>query len=167
VLLDPLFDAVARDGREEVDEEHALQVVHLVLDDARLHARGLEVEGLAVLVHRLDGDGLAALDVGEDAGQGETSFLVQDRAAAARDDGVDQRAGAARAVVHDQEAIGNAHLRRGQPDASLVVHGLDHVADHPAKLRRDVTHVRGLAPEHRVAVEPDFEQCHLRGPPRS
>src|SRR5574342_226361 len=106
-------------------------MVHFVLNDPRLHARGLEVEGLAVLVRRLDGDGLAALDIGEDAGQGETSFLVYDGPAATRDDGVDQRAGPALAVVHDEEAMEEAHLRRSQPDANLVVHGLDHVGNYP------------------------------------
>src|SRR5712691_12548416 len=67
VLLDLLLDAVARHGREVVDEEHAVQVIHLVLDDAREETLGLEVDGFAVLVRGLDGDPLAALDVPEDA----------------------------------------------------------------------------------------------------
>src|SRR6266852_5739259 len=167
VLLDLLRDAVARHGREVVDEEHAIQVIHLVLDDAREETLGLEVYGLAVLVRGLDGDPLAALDVPEDAGQRETSLLVDHGSASTGDDGIDEGARAALAVVHDEQTIGDAHLRRGQPDADLVVHRLDHVADQPAELGRDLAHVRGFAPQRAVAVEPDVEQCHWVRSPNS
>src|SRR5229473_6006948 len=137
VLLDLLLDAVARHGREVVDEEHAVQVIHLVLDDAREETLGLEVYGLAVLVRGLDGDPLAALDVPEDAGQRETSLLVDHGSASTGDDGIDEGARAALAVVHDEQTIGDAHLRRG------------------------------FAPQRAVAVEPDVEQCHWVRSPNS
>src|SRR5262249_14835989 len=76
VLLDPLLDPVTRQRREMIDEEDPVEMVHLVLDDARLHARGLEVDGLAILVGGVHRDGLAALDVGVDPGKGKTAFLV-------------------------------------------------------------------------------------------
>src|SRR5882762_10300783 len=128
VLLDLLLDAVARHGREVVDEEHAVQVIHLVLDDAREETLGFEVYGLAVLGRGLDGHPLAALDVPEEAGQRETPFLLDHGSTSTGDDGIDEGARATLAVVHDEQAIGAAHLWRGQADTDLVVHRLDHVA---------------------------------------
>src|SRR3989442_3381260 len=160
VLLDLLLDAIARHGREVVDEDHAVQVIHLVLDDASEETLGLEVDGLAVVVGGMDGDPLAALDVPEDAGQRETSLLIGHGSASTRDDGIDEGARAALAVVHHEQAIGDAHLWRGEADADLVVHRLDHVADQPAELGRDLSDVRRFSPERGVAVELDVEQCH-------
>src|SRR5712691_141685 len=129
VLLDLLLDAVARHGGEMVDEEHAVQVIHLVLDDTREKTLGFEVYGFAVLVRGLDGHPLAALDVPEDAGQRETPLLVDHGSAPSGDDGIDEGARSPFAVVHDEQPIGDPHLWRGQADADLVVHRLDHVAD--------------------------------------
>src|SRR5437016_189382 len=73
---------------------------------------------------------------------------------------LDEGARAALAVVHHEQAIGDAHLWRGEADADLVVHRLDHVADQPAELGRDLSDVRRFSPERGVAVELDVEQCH-------
>src|SRR5713226_870839 len=83
VLLDLLLDAVARHGREVIDEEHAVQMIHLVQDDPREETLGLEVYGFAVLVRGLDRHPLAALDVAEDSGQRQTSLLVDHRSPSA------------------------------------------------------------------------------------
>ena len=44
-LLDFLLDPVPGDGRQPIDEEHAVEVVELVLDDLRLQSLRLEAIG--------------------------------------------------------------------------------------------------------------------------
>ena len=68
-LLDALLHAVARHRREAVDEEHAVEVIDLVLDDLGLEALRFERDGLAVAVERRHADPLAALHVAEESRQ--------------------------------------------------------------------------------------------------
>src|SRR6187200_295270 len=75
-LLDFLLDPVPGDGRQPIDEEHPVEVVELVLDDLRLQSLRVEGDRLAFPVEPLDAQRLAALDLGEDTGQGQAPFFL-------------------------------------------------------------------------------------------
>ena len=61
-------------ARGAVDDQHAVEMIHLVLDDARLEARGLDEDRLTVCVKRRDADVDRSLDVDEHA----TLFIEPD-----------------------------------------------------------------------------------------
>src|SRR2546428_10438166 len=67
VLLVLLLDAVARHGREVVDERHAAQVIHLVVDDTPEKTLGFEAFGFAVPLRGLDGPPLVERHVPREA----------------------------------------------------------------------------------------------------
>src|SRR3954466_5616097 len=62
-------------ARRAVEDEDAVEVVELVLDDARLEAGGLDDEVLAELVAGADADGDRALDVDEHERQAQAALL--------------------------------------------------------------------------------------------
>src|SRR5207244_13094504 len=62
-------------ARGAVEDEHAVQVVDLVLDDARLQPAGLDLDRLAVLVARAAADVDRALHVDDHAGQRQAPLL--------------------------------------------------------------------------------------------
>src|SRR5215831_13102420 len=136
LFLDALLDAIASDGRQTVDEQHAVQVIDLVLNHLGSQPLRLERNRPSCLVLGRYTDPLAPLDVGEDARQGETTLLLADGATAIGDDRVDQRARSALAVVHYDDPQGDAHLGGGEADADLVPHALDHVGDDRPDLGR-------------------------------
>src|SRR5688572_27194689 len=102
-------------------------MVHLVLDHPRLQALGLEGQREALGVQRLDPHPLASLDLAEEAGYREAALLPPHDAPPLDDDGVDQRAWAARAVIDQDDAEADPYLGGSHADAHLVVHGLEHV----------------------------------------
>jgi hypothetical protein len=82
-VLKRRFAALAQDAhgllalvaRRAVEDEHAVEVVQLVLDHARLEARRLHEQRLAVAVARLHADVDGALDVDVDTREAETCPL--------------------------------------------------------------------------------------------
>src|SRR6185503_4475580 len=80
-LLDAALDAVAGDGVEAVDEEHAVEMVDLVLEYARAQAAGGDSHRASLEVVRLELHPLGARDVGEDPGQREAALLGRHGAA--------------------------------------------------------------------------------------
>src|SRR5262249_47536612 len=129
-------------------------------DDLGLEPVRLERDRLSPLVLRRNAHPLAAVHVGEDARQREAALLLAHGAAALGDDGVDERASASLAVVHDDEAKRDADLRRREADADLLPHRLDHAVD-------DVLDLRGHGPyglRHRaedgIAIQSYVEDCH-------
>src|SRR5262249_58348842 len=128
LFLDLPLDTVARYRIDAVDEEDAVEVVDLVLQDARAEPRGAEGQRPSVRVLRLDLHPRRARDRREHARDRQTPFLAR-RLAAAIDDGrIQERLHAAAFLVgDDDQPERDAHLRRGQADADLVVHRLGHV----------------------------------------
>ncbi len=60
---------------------------------------------------------------------------------------------------HDLKSA--VHLRRRQPDAVVLPHGLDHIVDQALDVRRlDVLHRLGGDPQNRVAQVGDFQDGH-------
>src|SRR2546426_12733466 len=85
VLLDLPLDAVARHGVDAIDEEDAVEVVDLVLQDARAQATRVERQRPAVHVLRLDLHPRGARDRGERPRDRQASLLAR-RLAALLDD---------------------------------------------------------------------------------
>ena len=111
-------------------EELAVQVVDLVLDAHGQQAIGLQREGLAIQTQRRDGDGVGALDLVVDAGDGQAPFLVAlQRVAGPGDLGVDEDLQLVMGLgdIDDHHALVHVDLRGRQPDAGRRVHGLGHV----------------------------------------
>src|SRR5919109_4554197 len=69
--------ALALVARRAVEDEDAVEVIHLVLDHAGLEAGGLDEAALPLLVERSHADVNRALDINGDAGDREAA-LVED-----------------------------------------------------------------------------------------
>jgi hypothetical protein len=141
--------------RGAVDDEHTVEVVVLVLDDAGLEALGAEVHRLAVLVQAAYAQADGALHRHGHAGHAQAALvglldlvreLVQDR--------VDQHA---RVVIHvvDQETLQDADLRRGEADSRSVVHSADHTLGQLAQAAVELGDVVRVLTQHGVADDAD------------
>ena len=120
-----------------IDEQHALQMVHLVLQAVGKQSVGFQRLLLAVTVLIFGADARRALYIFPDVGHRQAAFLEgcqffrrpQDR-------GIDEGARIPLAVllveIHDDDALGDADLHGGQPDAVGLVHGLQHIVDQTA-----------------------------------
>ena len=93
-------------------------------------------------------------------GKGQAALLFANRPAPGLDDRIDEGLDPALAVVHHEDPVGQADLRRGQADAHLMPHGLGHVGDDPLDLGGDLADRRGHLSQHRVAVQPHRQQGH-------
>src|SRR5258708_16530152 len=85
------LDALLLEARQIVDEDFALEVIHLVLDANREELVCDEGERLAVQIERAHGDALGALDRLVDSGDRQAAFLAGLRAFPADDFRVDQK----------------------------------------------------------------------------
>src|SRR5579875_284840 len=150
---------------EPLDDEHPVEVVHLVLEAAGQQLVGLDVEWLAVEADATQVHLLRAHDRPGQAGDRQAALLVGPLAAGLDDLGVDDRGGPAAHVVDEQAAL-HADLGRGEAHARRRVHRLDHVLDetHERAVDRSDLH-RSLA-QHRVAVLADWVGGHAQSLPR-
>jgi hypothetical protein len=100
-----------------------------VLDDAAGEALELALETLALGRERAHLAALGPLDLGVDVGERQAALLEQrQRTRAVGDLDVDQHEvvlGLAARIEH-QDALVQAHLRRGEPDAVGRAHALEH-----------------------------------------
>jgi len=148
-------------GRHAVDEQDALQVVVLVLDDTAGETFELELELVAVDVLGLDFALVGALDLGVDAREGQASLLVDALVAKAVDDGrVDQRELLGFVVflacgVDDQDALADADLGGGQADALGLVHPAIHRVDDGGQARIKGLDGHGLLAKDGLGVQGD------------
>src|SRR5471030_842021 len=69
-------DDVALQRRDVVDEEDALEMIHLVLDDGREQPLGVQLANLVLMVEVAHPDLLGARHVGVMLGQRQASFVV-------------------------------------------------------------------------------------------
>ena len=139
-------------------------MVQLVLEDARAQPLRLDRERLTVGVVSLEPHPRRARDRREDAGNRQAPFLGGRLAALPGDDRIEQRLGAPPLLVsdHDQPER-DADLRRGEADAGLVVHRVDHVGDDGPDLGRHLADGLGAPAEDGVAVFPDLQNGHSTG----
>ena len=144
-------------ARRAVEDQDAVEVVHLVLEHARLEPGRLDEQLVAVLVGRLDADVHRALDLDEHAGQRQAALLGGlALLAGPLQDGVDDR-GHRRVRVDavDEQPVHDADLRGGEPDPQRVVHDLAHPADLLGERVVEALDVQRAAAQHRVAVLAD------------
>ena len=135
-----------------VDEQHAVQMVHLVLEADGEHAVDLFLVGLAVLVLPAGADPIRAHDLGILLGDRQAAFGVGHLAVRVPQDfGVDEHprlpdrplsgssgsSGSWRSMT--SRRIGHADLDRGKADARRGVHRLEHVGDERLQLVVEVS----------------------------
>ena len=142
-----IFDPVARVLVEEgqrlerphpIEEQHAVEMIGLVLDDARRKIVRAQLDALAVPVERAHLDLARPRHAAADVGDAQAAFPVLDDVGADDGDlGVDDRERRRfRLVVlvaiverGDEQPEPLVHLRRGQTDAVILDHRVDHVVD--------------------------------------
>src|ERR1039457_942093 len=129
---------VALEGAHAEDEQHAVEVVDLMLDAAREQLSAVHLEPLAALVLGADADFGGADHFLADIGEAEAAFVLVLFALLEDDLGIDEHQAVfgdlAHAEIDDRDAPGDVHLRSGQADALGGVGGLEHVRDQLAQL---------------------------------
>src|SRR5581483_7925276 len=106
-----------------VDDQHAVEVVQLVLDDARSVRLELDAQVIAVRVLALEHDTRGALDGHAHALEREAALLLGRRLLAALDDdGVDDRARPLLVRLEHEQPPEDADLGRREADPLRVVH---------------------------------------------
>src|SRR5262249_50325884 len=163
-LLDLPLDAIAHHRVDAVDEEHAVQVVDLVLEDPRAQTVRLDRQGLAVDGTRLHRNPRRPRDRGEHARDREAALLAGHLAAPVDDCRVEERLHAPALLVgDDDETQRDAHLRRREADPDLVVHRLGHVGDDLADLGSHLADGYGALAQCGIPVFSDFQNGHSTG----
>src|SRR5882672_145948 len=157
-----LLQALALELGQVVDEELAVQVIHLVLDADGQQTFRLELERLAGPVERAHLDLGGAVDVVVELRHRQAPFLGVGRALGAHDFGVDQakRLLVLGPEVADKDSLVNIDLRRGKADAGCGIHRLEHVRDQPLDLGIDFCDGVGADSEARVRILQYWETCH-------
>ncbi len=120
---------------------------------------------LPLTVQRLDGDDVAAGDIGIDTGDGQAAFLVHLLAVASGDARVDEDQWPAFVLAHvnHHEALVHIHLAGGQANPGGGVHGFKHVVEQGLEGRRGQfrrSDVDGFGAQARVGKFKDREQGH-------
>ena len=154
---DRLFALVLR---RPVEDQHAVEVIDLVLDDPCLEPGRFDGAIVAVLVLRTNTNVNGALDVDEDAGDREAALLGRlGVVTGPLDLGVDERhdrAVGAHAV--DEQLLRDADLGGGEADAERVVHERGHAIDLVAERVVEAIDLSGPALQDRVAVAADVSK---------
>src|SRR5687767_11085659 len=161
-LLELGADAVLLEIRQQFHEDLPAEVVHLVLDAGRQHARRVEREARAVTVEGGHGHAFRTLDVVVDARNRKAALLVHGLALAPGDLGVDEHAQVAAILAHvdDDDLLVDVDLAGREPDAGGGVHGFGHVVDQLAGRRVDFLDPLGGKSEAGVGVLEDLENGH-------
>jgi len=141
-----------------VDEENALEVIDLVLQDPRQQTRRVEPAPFAGEVRVSDADVPWPPEIQKETGKREAAFLeADDDAAAVLDHWIDQherRRVPDSRIAADKEPPRVPHLRRREADAA----GGQHRPLHAGRQRADVlarSHVATSPPQARIAVQQD------------
>src|SRR5262245_27345209 len=157
-LLQLGFDPDLLARGQPVREQHAVEVVHLVLDDAREPVLGLQRLLLAIEILVGDRHRDPALDLGADAGKGQATLLFEGASLLARDLRVAEHTllrtiGAIARGVQDQQLLLDADLRSREPDPTLVVHRLEHLAGELAQLGVELRDGLAASAQDRIGVD--------------
>src|SRR5258705_7729588 len=152
-----------------IEEQHAVEVIRLVLRDARGESLERQLDGAAVAIERADHDLRVAGNHPADIRDAQAAFpSLFNRRAVGKDLGVDDDGRLALRVgvlvqQCDEQAQPFVHLRRGEADAVLLVHRVDHVVDQfLERCALDVGFVERprAFTEDRMAHARDFEDRH-------
>ena len=147
---------------EILDEDLALQVVHLVLDAHGEQALRLERERVAALIVGSHLHALRTLHGVVDARHRQAAFLDVGDAGGVDDLGIHQHHQRVAALrdVDDDHLLVHVDLRRRQADARRRVHGLGHVTDELLQRLVEDGHGCGDLVQPSVRVAQDVEEGH-------
>src|SRR6185436_1009275 len=149
-------------GRRAVQDERSVEVVELVLDDARDDPFEVVPDLVATLVKALDPHRRRALDRHRDALDGKTAFVVRVRLVAATHDlGVHEDGDLVLLRREDEDAPENADLRRRETDSVRVLHQLAHARHEPLEVVVELLDRRCLHAQDGVRVLADLRQREL------
>jgi len=150
-LTQNLFGLASLISVEPLDQQDAVEMVHLVLEDAALVLISLEVELVAVEVEADEMDCVSPRDLPTESGHRETALLVGPLAVGLENLGIDHHVGAVTLVV-DEETLCTPTWLRPVPRRAPR-HRLDHGLGEGRNSTVDVLDLgRGLG-QDRIAVE--------------
>src|SRR5580765_2819748 len=130
-------------GRRAVQDQRSVEVVELVLHDARDDPFEVVPDLVAPLVTALDPHRRRALHRHRDALDGKAAFVVRVRLVAAMHDlGVHEHGDLALLRREDEDTPENADLRRRETDAVRVLHQLAHARHEPLEVVVELLHRR-------------------------
>src|SRR5689334_16690917 len=149
-------DDVALDAAQVVDEQLAVEMVHLVLERARQQARALALMFRAFTIEAFDNRPRRPDDGGFEPGQAETAFFFELHPFADDELRVDHDDESVRIAadrnIDDEDPERNTDLRRGEPDSRRRIHRVDHVAHEDVDVGRDGGDVDGFVVERAGSV---------------
>src|SRR5829696_2869322 len=169
--LHRLFIGNLQDSRfvfDAVDEQDPVEMVDLMLEDARPPAAGLEAYWTVVEPHPLDRHHFGARHLAGPTRDAQAAFITENSAARLDNLGVDQRnreLWAALVVevlryMHPDQSTQYPDLRRRQPDARRGQHRLVHIFGQAAQAVVHISDAQRLLPQPRVTFEQNFEKRH-------
>lgn len=151
--------------RRAIDDQLSVEVVQLVLRDARCHVLEVDSNLLAVLVTALDPDRSRALDRDRHTLQGKAPLVVRFHLGTPADDlRVDERDDLVLLRREDEHALQDANLCRRETDPVGLLHQLSHAGGEPAQIIVELLDGSRLHAQHGVRVLPDLREGKL--PPR-
>lgn len=120
-----------------IDEQHAFEMIHFVLQAGGEKTIGIERHQATLTVQMLDFDMHRAFDIIPNVGHGKAAFLEHDGFFRSLDNsGIDVDArivpGVLLRQIHHDDAHGHADLDRRKADAVRLVHAVEHVVDQQA-----------------------------------
>ena len=143
-------------GRHAVEHQHAVEVVELVLEHARLELVGLPLDRVAVEVDAAQQHLLRADHLDVQAGDRQAALLVDPLAVGLDDLRVEDDHRLVAEVPHEDLLL-HADLRGGQGEAVVAaVERAEHLVDEAQRLAVDVGDGRGLRLQHGVAEGADL-----------
>lgn len=166
-IRDERLQVSAGGGLHAVDEEHTIEVIVLVLNDAGGEIFELHFELATGQIEGVDDEFGGASYGAMDFRQTQAAFFVVFAAFFTSDAGVDENEllifliGVALRVDHKQ-SIGQPDLIGSQPHTASGVHELEHLLDDIADFGVDAHEFAGFASQCRVRMGNDLEWIHGR-----
>src|ERR1039458_427400 len=156
---------VALESAHAEDEQHAVEVVDLMLQAARKQLFSVLLEPLAVLVLGANAYLGVARNLLANLGKTEAAFLLVLLAVAEDDFWIDEHQlvfwDFAHAQVDHRHAFRNAHLGRGQSDALVGIGGLKHISDQAPQLSVEFGDGFAGLGKHGLGIFNDLENHRL------
>ena len=148
---------------EAVHEQHAVQMIQLVLPRARRNAFGFQFYSFTVELRGAHTHLLCTPDFGEHAGHTQATFLFENPAFTPDNERIDERLFAARfqGCVEQYESERPAHLWRGQSDSLLLTYQLGHARSHLIEEAVDLGQRLGPFPQYRRRVMEDMQLVQI------
>src|SRR5205807_1295171 len=160
-----LDNPVALELREVVDEQHAVQMIDLVLDASGKDAGTVHLLALAGTIEETDSYLLRTSHHVEEFGDGKAAFLIVGLLFARPDDfRIDEKNRrpllAVLGEIDHYEAQRYADLDGCKPDTRRVIHGIEHVIEDAAGIIAHMSQGLGYLPQHGIGQLDDVADGH-------